>query len=264
LEHPALTANFRKYTDFTPLAVDFCGRIIPGETEKTFDLAAQYQVQSELGIIGSCGTLSAGFRLIDAVQAAGKLPIERNADGWIISGVKFGSPSGAAMILAPNGKFTEKLLRHAEKCRREDYGIGRVSVPEMLTMAYALEKAVCGMDENFKKVSAINEFIRREVAGLGIFPTLPETVKTSPYILNLLLPEQESAVVVRALSEKGVFVASGSACSAESNRPSAALTALGMPAVKAYRALRLSFGADNSQEDAEIFISELKTMLKNY
>jgi len=71
-------------------------------------------------------------------------------------------------------------------------------------------------------------------------------------------------VVIRALSQRGIFAASGSACSAESNTPSPALTALGFPAKKAYRALRLSFGAGNTLEDAEIFISGLKNVLKNY
>lgn len=264
LEHPALTANFRKYTDFTPLAVDFCGRIIPGETEKTFDLAAQYQVQSELGIIGSCGTLSAGFRLIDAVQAAGKLPIERNADGWIISGVKFGAPGGAALLLSPDGRYTDILLDHAQNSRHQDYAVSRVDVPLMLTMVHALEAAEERRKEHFEKVSGLNSFIRQEVSELGIVSTLPEEIDASPYILNMLLPSQESAVVVRALSEFGIFIASGSACSAESGKPSAALTALGFRREKAYRAIRISFGFNNTQKEAEIFISGLKKVLKNY
>ena len=86
----------------------------------------------------------------------------------------------------------------------------------------------------------------------------------SPYILNLLLPEQQSAIVVRALSERGIFIASGSACSAESDTPSAAMLAIGRNRREAYRSLRLSFRGDETPEDADFFLFELENVLKNY
>ena len=86
-------------------------------------------MQSELGIIQDTGKLfpagSAEALLTDAVQAAGKIPLDKNSDILIISGVKFGSPGGAAMLLAPDGKFTGKLLEHAEKMRKKEETIKR-------------------------------------------------------------------------------------------------------------------------------------------
>lgn len=268
LEHPALLANLQRFTRHELLAVDECGNVkLPSGMGKC-DICCLHQVQSELGIIQDTANIfkvvSPRCRLIDAVQSAGRMPVDKNADIWIISGVKFGAPGGAAMLLAPGGKFTDKLLKHAENYRKNDYAIGRVSVPLMLTVADALTLAVSNMEENCRRVTQINDFIRQCCAEMGIMPTLPETVSVSPYILNLMLPYQESAVVIRALSRHGIFAASGSACSAESNTPSPALTALGFPPQKAYRALRLSFAPSNTLEDAEIFISGLKNVLKNY
>ncbi len=268
LEHPALLANLENFSLLQKLPVGRDTRVKGDFSGISVDLACCHQIQSELGSIqdtaGFFSEIKGGCRMIDAVQAAGKMPLEKMADVWIISGVKFGSPGGAAMVLAPDGRFTEKILKHAEVCRKSDYAVCRVNIPMMLAMSAALEKAVSGMEENFRKISLINEIIRRGTADMGLIRTLPENVKNSPYILNLLLPAQESAVVVRALSERNVYVASGSACSAESDLPSTALTALGFPAKKAYRALRLSFGVENCEEDAEIFLAELKTVLKNY
>lgn len=266
LEHPALLANLSNFTRLWTMPVDRGGKILAAA--QTPDICCLHQVQSELGIIQDTAaifdTVAPRCRMVDAVQSAGKFKLDKNADIWVISGVKFGSPGGAAMVLAPDGVFTDKLLAHAENLRRKDYAVGRISVPLMLTAASALEKAVENMAENGSRIAEINNFIRQQCAGMGIVPTLPETAAVSPYILNLLLPHQESAVVIRALSQRGIFAASGSACSAESNTPSPALTALGFPAKKAYRALRLSFGAENTLEDAEIFISGLKNVLKNY
>ena len=268
LEHPALSANLKNFSSLQTFPVDRAGKPAVTAPENPADLGCCFQVQSELGVIGDCaGFFSASncrCRMIDAVQAAGKMPLDKSGEVWVISGVKFGSPGGAAMLLAPDGRFTEKILKHAEVCRKSDYAVCRVSIPMMLSLSAALEKAVAGMKENFQKISAINRFLRHGCLELGMEATLPDGVQTSPYILNMLFPAQESAVVIRALSERGVYAASGSACSAESDRPSAALTALGFPAKKAYRALRLSFGAGNCMEDAEIFLSELKTVLKNY
>ncbi|MBE6376674.1 MAG: aminotransferase class V-fold PLP-dependent enzyme [Lentisphaerae bacterium] len=268
LEHPALLANLKNFTALELLSVMPDCSIRSGTLEKRYDLGCCHQVQSELGSFGHPGeffrTSAFSCRAVDAVQAAGKLPLEKDADVWIISGVKLGSPGGAAMLLAPDGKWTEKLLKHAENVRHLDYALSRVSVPGMAALSFAVEKSCASMSENFRKVLEINQFIRRECRELGITTSLPESVETSPYILNLLLEKEESAVVVRALGMRNVFVASGSACSAESGKPSAALTALGFPAQKAYRALRLSFSAANSIEDAEIFLRELKNVLKNY
>ena len=268
LEHPALLANLQCFTRYEVMPVDESGNIkVPSSTGKC-DICCLHQVQSELGIIQDTAEIFEAVvpkcRLIDAVQSAGKIPVDKNADIWIISGVKFGAPGGAAMLLAPGGVFTDKLLKHAENYRRNDYAVGRVSVPLMLTLADALGQAVTDMAENHRRVTQINDFIRQNCAEMGIMPSLPESVSVSPYILNLMLPHQESAVVIRALSQHGIFAASGSACSAESNTPSSALTALGFPPKKAYRALRLSFASSNTLEDAEIFISGLKNVLKNY
>ncbi len=268
LEHPALTANLKNFTSYRQIPV--AKNTLPDFPQCDFkaDLGVLFQVQSELGIIQDTEKLfpagSAECRLTDAVQAVGKIPLDKNSDILVISGVKFGSPGGAAMLLAPNGKYTEKLLAHADKMRKNDYALSRISVPQMLAMTFAAEKAVSQMDESFKKVSELNYLIRRGVSEFGITTTLSDSIPVSPYILNLMLPDQEAAVVVRALGEKGIYAASGSACSAESGQPSAALTALGIRGKKAFRALRLSFWKENSIEDGEIFLSELKNVLKNY
>ena len=131
-------------------------------------------------------------------------------------------------------------------------------------MTLAAEIAVSKMSERTKRISGLNTLIRDGVQKFGIVPTLPPGTAVSPYILNLMLPTQEAAVVVRALGQLNIFTAAGSACSAETDTPSPALGAIGIKGKKAFRALRLSFWEENSYEDGKIFLSGLENVLKNY
>ena len=268
LEHPALTANLKKFTAYSRIPVTSEAEPDFSNCTEKAGLCAVFQVQSELGIIQNTEKLFSGANarclLTDAVQAAGKMPTDKNADIIIISGVKFGSPGGAAMLLAPEGEFTAKLLEHAEKMRKTDYALSRVSVPLMRAMTLAAEIAVSKMSERTKRISGLNTLIRDGVQKFGIVPTLPPGTAVSPYILNLMLPTQEAAVVVRALGQLNIFTAAGSACSAETDTPSPALGAIGIKGTKAFRALRLCFWEENSYEDGKIFLSGLENVLKNY
>ena len=268
LEHPALTANFRAkpYCAVWPAERD--GRVRPVPEERAFDAVFLHQVQSELGVIQDLETLFAAApgacRMTDAVQAAGKLPLFPGADVWVISGVKFGAPGGAAAILNARGRFADRILAHAAKFRSEAYAAGRVSVPLALALVRAAEIAESRREREFQRLTVLRRRIVARAAAWGVRPTLPETAATSPYILNLLLPHQQSAVIVRALSEAGVYAAPGSACRAESNTPSAALLAVGCSRNEAYRALRLSFGPGTTDADADFLLAELEKALKNY
>jgi cysteine desulfurase len=131
-------------------------------------------------------------------------------------------------------------------------------------MVYALKQALAQQPQRFENLQFLRNTLINKCREWQIVPTLPETAPVSPYILNLLLPEQQSAIVVRALSERGIFIASGSACSAESDTPSAAMLAIGRNRREAYRSLRLSFRGDETPEDADFFLFELENVLKNY
>jgi cysteine desulfurase len=80
-------------------------------------------------------------------------------------------------------------------------------------------------------------------------------VQHLPNTLNVLFP----GVSGRRLLEccPGVFASNGSACHADSEEPSAILTALGIPAQEALGSVRLSLGRHTSGADIEIAASQL-------
>jgi len=59
------------------------------------------------------------------------------------------------------------------------------------------------------------------------------------------------------LDKRGIAVSSGSACHSGSGQPSHVLLAMGMDAVQARTAVRVSFGMDNSAHDVEALLAAL-------
>ncbi len=273
LEHPALLANLRRTTkDFTLYGADREGKLLPQTVSA--DFAAFHLVQSELGRIQDTGELAActpgAVRMLDAIQAAGRLPIPSGgADLIVVSGHKFGSPGGAAVLIDPKAKCAKAFLEFARRYRHTEYRIGRPEPATLLTMAYAAELRCHERDATQKRVEALNRLLRRELSGLALpggkksFCTIPAE-NASPWILHLMLPGIETGVVVRMLSDAGIMAAAGSACSSESTEPSPALLALGYRKQEAWSGLRVSLGHDTGTEDAEKLIEALRNVLKNW
>ena len=268
LEHPALPANFRALTAFTALPCSRSGEIVLPEEVPAADAVIFHHVQSEIGVIQDLPRLFSAFpgalKMTDAVQSAAKLPLPPGADVCIISGIKFGSPGGAAIIFRKKAPQLSRFPAFASAFRSKDHAASRVSVPMAMTLAFAAEYRVRRMEENFRKVSALAAHLDKRFAEIGVFPTLPEATPVSPYIRTFILKDIQSAVIVRALSAAGICTASGSACAAESGEPSSALLALGLSRKSAYSGFRISLDHTNSENDVDFLVSELKNALKNY
>ncbi|MPN50679.1 Cysteine desulfurase IscS [bioreactor metagenome] len=136
-------------------------------------------------------------------------------------------------------------------------------------MACAAELRCREAETAHRRVREVNALLRRELSGLELpggkrsFCTVPEKL-ASPWILHLMLPGLETGVAVRMLSEAGIMVAAGSACSSESAEPSPALLALGYRRNEAWSGLRISLGPDTGAEEAEKLIEVLRNVLKNW
>lgn len=268
LEHPALTANFKKETILHRLECDSCGQIVLPETPLAPDAVILHHVQSEIGALQDQRKLFAAFpgalTISDSVQSAGKLPLAENADIHIVSGIKFGSPGGAAMICRNDSPHTAKLERFSAQMRSSDYLLSRISVPLCRAMAFAAGRCAKERELCLKKVSELNTLLKSLLAEFAVRPLLPDSAPQSPYIINFFLPGIQSAVIVRMLSAQGIHCASGSACAAEAGGPSPALLAIGKSKNDAYSGLRISFDRFSTENDVTFLAFELKKALKNY
>ena len=194
----------------------------------------------------------------DAVQAAGKVPIDVNRIGCnalSISGHKTHAPQGVGALYVRKGTRIQPLFyggRH-ERSRRA----GTENVPGIVGLGKAAELAQQGFERgDDKKMSALRDRLQQgilaqvEAAGLNGdgAPRVPNTA--SIYFDHI---EGESMVI--SLDLKGLAVSTGAACSSGAIEPSHVLVAMGLRADRARASIRFSLGKQNTAEDIDLALA---------
>ena len=188
----------------------------------------------------------------DAVQAAGRLPINVHRDKidmLSMSAHKFHGPRGIGVLYVRRGIRPYTLISGGaqEKGRRA----GTENLPAIAGMAAALEDAVSGMEERGRTMTALRE---RLIAGLSKIPYSflnGEREKRLPGNVSFCFEGIEGESLLLHLDFKGIAASSGSACTSGSLDPSHVLLACGLPHEIAHGSLRLTISADNTAEEMD-------------
>ena len=191
----------------------------------------------------------------DAVQAAGKLPLDAaaiGADLVSLSAHKLGGPPGIGALVAVGGTEPNPLLRGGgqERGRRA----GTENLPGIAGFAAAAEAASAGLAEyghvrrlrDRLETAALNAVPEALVIGAGV-PRLPNTTA-------LALPGIASETQIIALDLDGVMVSAGAACSSGKVGPSHVLSAMGLPPGIAGCTIRISLGWTTTDSDIDHFL----------
>ncbi len=194
----------------------------------------------------------------DAIQALGKIPVELKklpVDSASFSAHKIGGPKGTGVLYLKNSTGVSSLFRGGsqEKGKRP----GTENLPSAVAFERCLEKYAKNMRENYGIVSKVSNCLIGKIRESGIGIIIPEEridnpSLFSPYILTVSFPPIPSEVLVRALSERGIMVSAGSACSSRNPQKRArVLRAMGITEEVAGSAVRFSFGPSTSERDIE-------------
>jgi cysteine desulfurase len=190
----------------------------------------------------------------DAVQAAGKTPIEVKRIGCdllSISGHKLHAPQGVGAFYVGKGTILQPMFYGGshERSRRA----GTENVPGIIGLGKAAEIAREALDRgDLAKMAAMRDHIEQtilsEVEATGVngegAPRVPNTT-------NIHFDYIEGEALVIALDLKGLAVSTGAACSSGAIEPSHVLTAMGLPPEIARASLRFSLGKQNTPDDVQ-------------
>lgn len=229
-------------------------------------------VNNETGQVCSVSPLRAvcgGLIGLDATAAVGHIPVDfkaLGADYMAFGGHKFGAPTGIGALIVRRGVPLRPMVYGGAQ-ERGMRG-GTTPVPLAAAMAAALEWHTVHMKENRLAALDVNNTLTRCLGTLGVEceTNLPNGAIHSPYILSLRFPGVYGATLAAALSDKGIFVSTGSACSSGSNRPSDVLRAAGLTSEEALSTVRFSFDHNNTPEEARaaaMAIADLIPSLKH-
>lgn len=267
IEHHAIleSCKFLEKEGFevTYLPVNFRGLIDPEDLSNAIrddtTLVSIMYANNEVGIIQPIEQLSKIAKKMkiyfhtDAVQAAGKIPIDvqkLNVDMLSVSGHKIYGPKGVGAIYIRKGVRIAPLSHGGqhERSRRA----GTENVPAIVGLAKALELVVGEMENQNKHLRNLTEAFYKK-----LMESIPDVVlhgdldRRIPNTLNLSFKGVEGESIILSLDMKGVAVASGSACTSGTLEPSHVLSAMGVDPAIAQGAIRFSFGRDNAMQDVE-------------
>lgn len=201
----------------------------------------------------------------DSVQAVGNIEIDcqkLGIDMLSVSAHKLHGPKGVGALYVRSGINFEKYMNggHQEKNKRA----GTENVAGIVGLGEACKLAKQNLDYHIKYLTGLRDYyikrITEEIPNIKINGSLE---KRLPGNANVSFKDADAQELLLRLDEVGVCASSGSACNTGIQAPSHVLTAIGLTPEEEGGALRVTFGEDNTFEDVDFLVEELKKFLND-
>lgn len=189
----------------------------------------------------------------DCVQAYGKLPVnvkKPGVDMISVSSHKIHGPKGAGALFVKTGVRLVSPVMGGEQ--EKDIRPGTEPMPAIAGMYGAVKEM--NVTANLKKATQVRDYFVSKLNVLdGVI--INSSADALPYIINISLPGYPSETLLNFLSDKEIYVSSGSACAKGHKSP--VLTAAGLDASLVNSSLRISTSKHTTTEDADEFVAAL-------
>ncbi|MGZ9147171.1 MAG: cysteine desulfurase family protein [Candidatus Deferrimicrobiaceae bacterium] len=277
VEHPAVmnACRFLEKQGFrvTYVPVNRYGIVEPDSVRKALTpdtiLVTVMYANNETGSImpipeiGAIAREAGAIMHTDAVQAAGKIPIDFGSlpvDMLTFSGHKVNALKGAGCLIIRKGIQIEAVTHggHQERGRRG----GTENVVGIVAMGKSFELLRAGMEEEVAEIRRL-----RDIFENGLFRRIPDLVLNGhpaerlPNTVNISFRFVEGEAMLLNLDMMGIACSSGSACTSGSLEASPILLAMGADPTDAQGALRFSLGMGNTDADVEYAIDAIETVV---
>lgn len=269
IEHPSVM-NGMKYLesigyDVTYLPINNDGIVNISNLENIINddtaLISIMYVNNELGTIQpieEIGRIAKKFSVkfhCDAIQATGCIDIDiekLNIDLLSISGHKLYTPKGIGCLYCRDLDISNILYGgHQQRNIRP----GTENIGYIHGLGVAIDKL---KENHFDK-----ELKEYAMKSLSTIENITFNGKSDTHIINFRIPNINNELLIIKLGLKNIFVSGGSACNSGQPEPSYVLKSLGLSDNECKECIRISLGKNNSKEDIDIFVSELKNILND-
>ncbi|HYN55737.1 MAG TPA: aminotransferase class V-fold PLP-dependent enzyme [Motilibacterales bacterium] len=219
-------------------------------------LAAVQHVNHEVGAIQPLEAVheaaqAAGVPLVvDACAALGSVPPTAHWDVLAGSAHKWGGPAGVGILAVRTGIRWRSPLPTDEAGR----WAGFPNVPGAVAAATALEQATAALGQTSVHRARLLTILRERVPGVAPDVLVLGRADSAPHIVCFTVLYADGEVLVTELDRAGFAVSSGSACTADTRRPSHVLAAMG---AITHGNLRVSLPPDATEADVAGFLAAL-------
>ena len=273
VEHPSVMKAFDRLEsegyEVVRLRVDRFGRIdleqLKNELDERTVLVSVMAVNNELGTIDPIREISALIKKsgcpalfhVDAVQAFGKIPLSVRSLGvdlMSISSHKIHGPKGAGALYVKKGvRLISPIVGGGQE---RDLRPGTEPMPAIAGFAGAVSALT--VQKSLEKITALrNQTVEKLKNMDGVVLNSPDDAL--PYIINLSLPGLPSEAVLNLLSNRNIYVSSGSACAKGHKSP--VLTAAGLDTERINSSLRISFSRFTEETEIEMLLDGINKAL---
>ncbi len=285
IEHESVIAAAKR-ADYALVPVSPKGRVSPDDIKKAIrpdtTLVSIALANGEIGTIQPLSDIAAIIREermkrlesgndtpiyfhSDASQGAGLLDIHvarLGVDMLTLNAGKVYGPKQVGLLFVERSVRLEALVVGGGQER--GLRSGTENVAGTIGFAKALELAEKNRKEEGTRLSRLRDYIEKELTD-----AVPEAVVSGDHNhrlashLHISFPGLDGERLVFLLENKGILVATGSACAANKGTRSHVLTAIGVSPEVADGSLRLSLGRlsdeENSKKAAQIIIQEVRS-----
>ncbi len=277
MEHHSIlnSARFLEKMGFavTYLPVDKHGIVDPETVNKSITketvLISVIHASSEVGTIEPIKEISkiAKEKKIifhtDAVATTGNIPVnvkELGVDLLSMAAHQFYGPKGAGALYVREGLRIVPLIYGGiqENGRRA----GTENVPAIVGMGRAAELANEELNSRMEHVKALRDKLIKGISGIENVYLTGHAENRLPGHASFTVEFIEGEAMLLLLASKGIYAASGSACSSKALKSSPILLSMGIPSSLAQGSIVFTFGIDNKAEDIDNLLTEFPQVIK--
>ncbi|MGC1614870.1 MAG: cysteine desulfurase family protein [Candidatus Acidiferrum sp.] len=265
----ACQAAEKQGVSITYLRVDREGRVDPDSVRRAIRpetvLITIMHANNELGTVQpleEIGRITKEHKIYfhtDAVQSAGKIPIDintLNVDLLSLSGHKLYAPKGIGALYVRSGTRLRQLLYGGHHQR--GFRPGTENVAGIAGLGKAAEIARTSLAADAARIATLRDKLEH-----GLFDRVPQirvngaNAPRTPNTTNIQFAGIEGEALVIALDLKGLACSVGAACSSGAIEPSHVLTAIGLTQEEAKSSLRFSLGRHTTQSEIDFALEAI-------
>lgn len=279
VEHPCVLNVYKYFEkqgyDVTYLNVDSEGNLDLNELSEAVNeetaLVSMMMANNETGVIFPYEKAASIVKnknpktkvFIDAVQGAGKIPIDvknTQVDLMGIAGHKIHAPKGVGALYIKTGTLLPALIigGHQERGKRA----GTENVTSIIGLGVAAKLAKEALHDEATRVAALRDKLEK-----GILSTIynarvnGSTANRVPNTTNIGFQYIEGELILLHLNDLGICASSGSACTSGSLEPSHVLKSMGVPFTALHGSIRFSLSRFTTEEEIDYTLKVLPDVI---
>lgn len=231
-------------------------------------LISLMHVNNETGVIqdiSAIGNLAKSKNIlfhVDAAQSIGKVDLnlsQLNIDLLSISGHKIYGPKGIGVLyVKANPRINLAPQMHGGG-HEHGFRSGTLATHQIIGLAYALKYSIEGMEQETLKLRKLETKLLQGLEPMSGIILNGHPKLRKPAHINISIKGIEGESLIASLTN--IAVSSGSACNSAVSASSHVLKAMQIPEFLAQNALRISMGRFTTEEDIDLVIEHLTTVI---